>query len=61
MQMPMTGEPTHRKLDKDMTQFGVSLFSESAKDVEGDGCLYMLMLKVRKQKWGQNLHFVTAC
>jgi hypothetical protein len=41
----MQGEPTYMKLDKTLTDHVINLFPDLKNEVEGDGCLYMLMLK----------------
>jgi hypothetical protein len=84
MQMPMTGEPTQRKLDKDMMQFESACFQNQQKMLkvlygctQASALWYALIRRFleeqgytfneanpcvfRKQKWGQNLHFVTVC
>jgi hypothetical protein len=45
LQTPMEGEPTYMKLDWKMTKYVTEMFLELEKYVEGDDCLYTLMLK----------------
>ena len=45
LQTPMEGEPTYMKLDKRMTTYVIGMLPELKEYVEGDGCLYTLMLK----------------
>jgi hypothetical protein len=46
VQTPMKGQPTYMKLDPKITKYAVELYTEYSNYVEGDGCLYTVMLKV---------------
>jgi len=46
IQMPMKGEPTYMRLDKSLTEHIINMFPGLKEQVESDGCLYTLMLKV---------------
>jgi hypothetical protein len=41
----MTGEPTYVRIDPKVTRVAVELYPKLAEYVEGDGCLYTLLLK----------------
>jgi hypothetical protein len=45
VQTPMEGEPVYMKVDPKITRYVIKLFPDLAEFVEGDGCLYTVMLK----------------
>jgi hypothetical protein len=45
VQTPMTGEPSYVKIDPKVTRAAVELYPKLAEYVEGNGCLYTLLLK----------------
>jgi hypothetical protein len=45
VQTPMEGEPVYMKVDPKITRYVIKLFPDLAELVEGDGCLYTIMLK----------------
>jgi hypothetical protein len=45
VQTPMTGEPSYVRIDPKVTRVAVELYPKLAEYVEGNGCLYTLLLK----------------
>jgi len=45
VQKPMKGEPVYMRIDPKISQYVLNMFPESGNMVEGDGCLYTLLLK----------------
>jgi len=50
VQTPMKGEPVYMRIDPKISQYVVNMFPELGDMLEGDGCLYMLLLKAKPKK-----------
>jgi len=46
VQTPSQGESTYMKMDKTLRDHVINLLPDLKNEVEGDGCLHTLMLKV---------------